>query len=204
MPKLPRALASRLAYYGMANQGGVLAPRGWHCIGFYGTGGNGLIVLPQRFSLDQFLSGDLKTTGPLVSWGYILGQTSGRLRVLDEGARFFGADPALRQKREEAAELYNFMDADDPLIIVDPNPPPPYPEDSLMRHGDSVVTYRVAPMTDGIGMGGLTQPGPDPLHGAVALLRGDLDLEDIQVRLPPALADLVPVLLDQVVAYSRR
>jgi hypothetical protein len=194
LPRFSKAIAQKLAYYGMANSGGVLAPRGWHCIGFYGSSGAGLIVLPQRFDFDQIFAGDLKTTGPLVRWGYTLGGTSGRFQVAEEAPKFFPGDADLLKLRQFIVDTFGDPDDPDDPFLARPEPEP-YPEGSLTRQRDSIVTYRVAPMAEGIGTGGLIQPGPDPVLGAVQLHRPDLDLQHVQVRLPPGLANLAPVIL---------
>jgi hypothetical protein len=41
------AEAGKLAYYKAAKGIGVLAPRGWHCFGTYGSGGDTLFVAPD-------------------------------------------------------------------------------------------------------------------------------------------------------------
>ena len=54
-----RAAAPQLAYYVTANGPGVLAPRGWHCAGIYGSDGASLVVTPEpEFSLQIFRTAD--------------------------------------------------------------------------------------------------------------------------------------------------
>lgn len=56
-PALPISAGSaqRMAYY-VAFELGVLTPRGWHCSGSAGSGGEGLLISPQPFdeSADGF------------------------------------------------------------------------------------------------------------------------------------------------------
>lgn len=47
--------AERLAYYSTGDMG-VLAPRGWHCFGLYGSSGSGLHVGPTPFRGRQLFS----------------------------------------------------------------------------------------------------------------------------------------------------
>src|SRR6185437_1740796 len=44
---IPAGAAQRLAYYKAENGFGVLAPKGWHCFGTYGSGGANLFVSPN-------------------------------------------------------------------------------------------------------------------------------------------------------------
>ena len=44
---LPARAARALAYYKAAVGTGILAPRGWYCLGFFGSGGEGLILSPE-------------------------------------------------------------------------------------------------------------------------------------------------------------
>src|SRR5579864_2187946 len=40
-------IARRLAYYKADHGSGILAPRGWHCFGTYGSNGSNLYVTPE-------------------------------------------------------------------------------------------------------------------------------------------------------------
>ena len=47
--------AQALAYYGSALDLGVLAPRGWYCVGIYGSGGDFLYVSSEPNRYPQYL-----------------------------------------------------------------------------------------------------------------------------------------------------
>jgi len=81
----------RLAYY-KAEEGvaGVLAPRGWHCFGTYGSNGGTLYVSPDPISADDLLSTSWKGfAGSVIQISYEVGDRSGRFAVAKTIARVF-------------------------------------------------------------------------------------------------------------------
>src|SRR5438477_11337899 len=66
-PRTSSDVAPKLAYYKAKDSIGVLAPRGWHCFGLYGSNGTILIVAPEAHSSRDFFGKHLfSTTGPAV------------------------------------------------------------------------------------------------------------------------------------------
>jgi hypothetical protein len=49
-------MAGRLAYYKAEKGSGVLAPRGWYCLGTYGSNGEALYVSPNPIRAADVLS----------------------------------------------------------------------------------------------------------------------------------------------------
>lgn len=87
---ISRQDAQRLAYYS-AFRRGVLAPRGWHCFGVYGSGGSALFVVPQIVDTEHILSIDRDLSGPVIALSDDYGGTSGRDQVARVIARVFPA-----------------------------------------------------------------------------------------------------------------
>ena len=81
--------ADRLAYYSSGSNFGVLAPRGWHCYGSYGSSGTSLYVSPQAIDREHFLADNSKFSGPIVQLQEWDGGTSGRFEVAKVVARMF-------------------------------------------------------------------------------------------------------------------
>src|SRR5689334_11732862 len=74
--------AHDLAYYQAADGIGVLAPRGWHCFGTYGSAGMTLYVGPATIDAEHFLSkGGTLFAGPVIQLAVRSGETSGRFAV---------------------------------------------------------------------------------------------------------------------------
>jgi hypothetical protein len=68
--------ARRLAYYEAEDGIGVLAPRGWHCFGAYGSNGATLYIAPDPISSSDLLSQDQKGfAGPAIQVSYMSGDT---------------------------------------------------------------------------------------------------------------------------------
>ena len=71
--------ARRLAFYKAGVVDGVLAPRGWYCLGIYGSGGAALLVSPEPIDTAKLFSTDWRgLASPVVSISYSYGDTSGR------------------------------------------------------------------------------------------------------------------------------
>jgi hypothetical protein len=56
VPMSPEA-AGKLAFYKGVIEG-VLAPRGWYCLGIYGSGGDALVVSPEPIDTAKLFSTD--------------------------------------------------------------------------------------------------------------------------------------------------
>lgn len=82
--------AERLAYYKAEYGVGVLAPRGWHCFGTYGSNGATLYVSPDPINAADLLSTSWKGfAGPAIQISVAEGGTSGRFEVAKTIARVF-------------------------------------------------------------------------------------------------------------------
>jgi len=87
---LDAVAAQRLAYYQSKSSEGVLAPRGWHCFGAYGSSGTSLAVTPDPIKFADLSAVD----GPLIEVREQSGETSGRLAVAQVIARVFPTQKA--------------------------------------------------------------------------------------------------------------
>jgi len=182
------AAAQRLAYY-RAEQGfGVLAPRGWYCFGVYGSDGIVLYVSPQEISTDNLFSSTWSGfTGPVIEVAWESGDTSGRFGVAHVIARVF---PAYRAFAERVI--------DEELEPADSFPFAPYPKDKLLYRNKRVVEYQTPANTDGLGTNSKLKKGANPISGVAILMGPTPDLLLLSVRLPPNLADLTSVIVQQV------
>jgi hypothetical protein len=83
---LDTAASRMLTYYKSDSSSGVLAPRGWHGFGGYGTSGSNLTVVPHPLNSFDDLGKDI--TGPGIQVHSISGEMSGRFEVARVIARF--------------------------------------------------------------------------------------------------------------------
>ena len=127
----PAAHAGRLALYG-AEGLRVLAPRGWHCIGTYGSGGASLLVTPRPYTAVTLPSFN-GLAGPAVELSLLNNENSGREQVAEVFSRLF---PFKRAFIRDAAG-----GRDTPRRY----PRGPYPEDSTIRRGRARVDYVTPP-----------------------------------------------------------
>ena len=168
---LPASVAGKLAHY-TADGMDVLAPRGWHCIEMYGSGGAFLLVTPEPHSADE-LQTFRPLPGPVVELSYLNGWTSGRFDVARVLARLFPSHRAfVRQVIREGMEpARNF-------------PFGPYLADRLTRHGRSEVEFTTPPGRAGMGtvMDRLSPSGM-PVSGMARLATQD-GVTLLDVRLP--------------------
>lgn len=182
-PTAPAAVAGRLAWYA-SNDLGVLAPRGWHCFGLYGSNGSGLYVTPEGHGEDLF---DLPAplTGPIVQAHYSLGSTSGRFEVARVTARLFPSQKAfVKSVQDEEALETGFVFG-------------PYPTDRTTLVNDREARFETPAGQDGMGIGGRMAPGKDPILG-YAGLTPDHDLLWVGARLPAGERDLATAIVEAV------
>jgi hypothetical protein len=85
--RLKSVEAKMLTYYEAEVAGGVLAPRGWHGFGSYGTSGSTLTVTPHALKTPDDVFAEEK--GPAIVAHYISGEMSGRFSVAQVIARIF-------------------------------------------------------------------------------------------------------------------
>ncbi len=168
---LPAPVAGRLALYRAAGME-VLAPRGWHCIEIYGSGGAVLLVTPGVHGATE-LQGVRPLAGPVVELSYLNGWTSGRFDVARVLARLFPSQRAfVRQVIQEGLEPARAF------------PSGPFPADRLTRHGRGEVGFTTPAGRTGMGtMLDRLEPGRMPVSGVAWLARQD-GVMLLDVRLP--------------------
>lgn len=186
-PLVPSNEARRLAYYAASSGRGVLAPRGWHCFGAYGSGGDLLVVTPET------LGSKLRTGGSAVELTYAFGDTSGRGTVADAIARYF---PRYRDFIRENFEFLKDRGF----------PSGPYAQDSFSRRTDTLVRYITPARTKGGGTESALAPSSQPIQGlAMLVINTDgPDLLQVNIRLPNSDHGLAEAILHEAELEGRR
>lgn len=192
-PILPVKVARQLAFYAAADGPGVLAPRGWHCFGVYGSNGSGLVVAPEKLSSSDLRGqNQFSTKGSAVELAFDYGGTSGRWAVAEAIARYFPRHRGFIQQ--------NFQGLD-----IGPLPSGPYPHDSVSQRSDTLVRYTTPPLTKGAGTTWVLAPSAQPIRG-LSMLVNDPDGPDVlrvNVRLPHARSALAAVILENAQRQTR-
>jgi hypothetical protein len=168
--KLPQELASRLAWFASNNTGGVLAPRGWHCLELYGSDGSVFMVKPSAFGRDPFST---QLVGPAIQVSISFGQTSGRFEAAKIAARLFPS----RKKFVESVMSEGVAQATDFVTG-------PFPYDRIRHVNRNYVEFETPPNTVGIGTLSRLIPSNDPIRGLV-WMDADNDATLLAVRLAP-------------------
>jgi hypothetical protein len=174
--------AQRLAFYEAKVIEGVLAPRGWYCLGTYGSGGASLLVSPEPIDRAKLLSRGLADSVVLIA--YSSGGSSGRFAVAEMIARVF---PAWRWFADQVYKGYDQT-----------APAGPYPKDRLNYKGKTIVEYETPAKTDGLGTGPLIEKNGSPINGVAILVGQTPDLVLLSVRLPVGLSKLTSEIVSQV------
>lgn len=181
-------LAAHLAYYRAENGPGVIAPRGWHCFGAYGSNGSSLFVSPQPITSELVFSDNWKGfDGPVVQLSVSLGDTSGRFEVAKIIARVFPvyksfASRVIAENLEHSSSF----------------PFGPYPKDHLSYKSNRVVEYETPPNAEGLGTNSRLQKNSNPITGVAILEGADTNLIHLSTRLPPDLASTPAAIIQQV------
>jgi len=184
---IPANVAAQLAYY-QANQGrGVLGPRGWFCFETYGSGGGSLILTPAPHNSSYFFSDHLQSlAGPAIEYNGMEGGTSGRFDVALVAARVF---PHFRwfvkkviAEDVEPASDFHFG---------------PFPADRLTYKSDHLVEFVTPSNSVGLGTQSWLAKGPGDITGFAWIGGEDTDVMLLSMRLPPALASLGPIIIQQ-------
>jgi hypothetical protein len=177
---------SGLAYYKSENGVGVLAPRGWHCFGTYGSGGDTLYVTPQPINAASvFPNASGLSDGPAIVAAYRFGGTSGRFTVAAVIARVFPAYESFARKVASEPDLTPFTSG-------------PYPNDELVYRSEAVVEYRTPAQSEGLGTSSWAMSkGSLPIEGAAIIVGDEPDLALLSVRLPSELNKLTATLIRQ-------
>jgi len=191
---IPAEAAQRLAYYKAKEGVGVLAPKGWHCFGVYGSSGAALYVSPDPINSADVLSSSWKGfAGPVVQISLEYGGTSGRFAVAKTIARAFPA-------RKEFVEGV-IAEGIEPASSF---PYGPYPVDSLKYRGENVVEFSTPARAEGLGTDSRLQKNDSPIRGAVLLVGEAPDLIRVCVRLPSKNIDLSQLIIQQAEREAAR
>ncbi len=180
-------LARQLAWYEASDGIGVLAPRGWHCFGVYGSNGSTLFVTPVPIDPNAPFSNNWKGfDGPAIQISVSVGGTSGRFAVARMIARVFPEHMAfvrgvIAERIEPATEF----------------PRGPYPTDKLTYHGSEVVEYETPPQTTGLGTNSRLQKNDSPIRGVAMLGGADTNLLQLSMRLPATMSALEDTIIQQ-------
>jgi hypothetical protein len=185
LPISPKA-AQALAYYGSALSLGVLAPRGWYCLGVYGSGGEFLFVSSQPIDPFQSFAPNFRGfQGSVIEISERHSDQNGdrdvKARII---ARAFPAYKAL------VAELVDGFDI--------PTPFGPYPSDKLIYRSREVVEYTTPAQREGLGTQSSLKKNNRPIRGVAILSGKPPDLILLSVRLPQATSGLAAVIIRQV------
>ncbi len=173
--RIDASTAQRLAYY-KAFGFGVLAPRGWHCFGTYGSSGSDLVITPAPFNQVQ---------GPMVEVDNTFGQGSGSIKLAQV---IVAAFPARRASLQEV--IKEGIDAGIEFG--------PYPNDKLIVKADRIVEFQTPPRSNGLETTDGLQANDDPIDGIAILQGSNPDLLMLTVRLPRELRDLAPIIIHQL------
>jgi hypothetical protein len=182
--------AQQLAFYKAERGRGVLAPRGWHCFGAYGSGGDQLYISPTPIDTTKFLGG-LTYQGPVIALVHTLASTSGMFSVAELVARVF---PAYSQLPKSLMEQYPTMT---PFTFG------PYPKDTLTYKSKSIVEFHTPAQVDGLGTSAWVTKNVLAIDGVAIIIEPEFDSLLLSVRLPPGLAGLKSAIVSQVERDSR-
>jgi len=172
--------ARALAYYQTTYGLGILAPRGWYCEGYWGSGGGGLLVSSKPIQQNTPID------GPAISIYRISNENSGRYDIAEIIAR------ALPAYRAHAKAVWADLDS--------PFPSGPYPADVLVHRRKTVVDYKTPPHTEGLGTRFSSFKNNDRSIAGAAILLGEppADLLLLAVRMPSNLDRLAPLIIHEV------
>jgi hypothetical protein len=176
--------AEQLAYYSTGELG-VLAPRGWHCFGLYGSSGSGLHVGPTPFGGRQLFADDWTGFhGPAVEVQWRCGGTSGRMTVAEFIAMVFPT------KLDFTLEIMRGFDMKPSDFHFGR-----YPDDQLIYRTPTALRYTTPAWKEGLGTKSWLKANDRPIQGA-ALLTGEFpDLLHLAARLPDHQSALAAAIL---------
>ena len=182
------AIAGRLAFFRAEHSIGVLGPRGWSCIGLYGSNGAILFVTPQKLEAANLLATDIdnRLTGPAIQASESIGDTSGRFQVARIIARVF---PAHRDFAERVIAEGLFPATDFPFGA--------YPADRLTYRSDRVVEFETPAQAEGLGTESRFRRNAQPIRGLAVLYCPTPNLALLQMRLQAGGPDLAAAIAAQ-------
>jgi hypothetical protein len=170
---VPDGTPATLAYY-KSDDLGVLGPRGWSCVGLYGSNGSILFVTPKPIDLKRYFSGKWPgIDGEGIELSVSLGGTSGRFAVARIAARAFPEARAfvlgVMSEKLTPASDYVFG---------------PYKTDLMTRPRKGVAEFTTPPHAQGLGTHSFFLANAQPIRGAAILDQdGDTNLTFLAVRL---------------------
>ncbi len=194
---LPPAIADQLAWYeytGDAGRFGTLGPRGWNCFATIGSNGWTLYIAPDVLDSAKLLEHRnwKGFRGAAIQISDSDGGTSGRFEVAKMVARVFPAHRAYA--RSIIAEGFG---------PASEYPFGPFPSDRLTYSGKDLVEFTTPAHRNGLGTLSWLLPSDQPVHGFARLTIGpnvDTGLLHLRFRLPPSLASLSAILIQQAEA----
>ncbi len=190
---IPAPVADRLAYYEAEDGVGVLAPRGWHCFGTYGSNGETLYVSAEPINgADLFSAGWKGFAGPVIQISSLVGDTYGRFAVARTIARVFPSHKAFVQRviAEGIEPASSF-------------PYGPYARDTLNYRSKEVVEFQTPAFTEGLGTASRLQMNGSPIKGVAILFGEEPNLLQLWVRLSPDTQDLTQFIIQQTEREAR-
>jgi hypothetical protein len=191
---VPDDAAQHLAYYKAKEGVGVLAPKGWHCFGTYGSSGTTLYVSPDPINSAGVLPSSWKGfAGLAVQVSLEYGGTSGRFAVAKTIARVF-------PDRKEFVERV-IAEGIEPSSSF---PYGPYPVDALKYRGANSVEFSTPAQSEGLGTDSMLRKNDSSISGAALLLGEEPDLLRVWVRLPSENSDLSQLIIRQVEREAAR
>jgi len=188
-PIVPSRAAAKLAYYVSEGMAGILAPRGWHCIQLYGSSGAFMLVTPERHRAKEFFSDKIiPIHGPAIQRSVSYGGTSGRFQVAEQIARYFPS-------RMKFAR--HVIDLDGDVLKDVPPRTKRYKSDWVTRRSVDRVDFITPAGKEGEGTNSRLLPSSFPIEGFRKIIgpTSEPDLVGVEVRLPPNLRFLTPLIL---------
>jgi hypothetical protein len=181
--RMPPQIAQRLAYYKESFRGtGILAPRGWHCTGFIGSGGSNMLITPEPFTLADLVTEGI--TGSFIELESVSGETGSGLHDMAEIlARVFPMQKAfVRDVSQEKEVTFQYG---------------PFPNDQIITQTDQVVRYRTPAYEKGLGTLTREKATGDPIDGVAVFHPAKLNpgLRMLRVRLPRQMQNLTPAII---------
>ena len=168
----------------------MLAPRGWYCLGIYGSGGDFLYVSSEPIDTHNIFAPKWRGfDGPAIEISERHSDQNGdmleKVRII---ARVFPAYKSF---------VIQMMEGDDDFPPSE-YPFGPYPSDKLTYRSSRVVEYRTPALADGLGTQSSLKKNGSPIDGVAILSGQPPDLILLSARLPKNIAELAPVIVRQV------
>lgn len=171
--------AVKLAYYRDTGKFGVLAPRGWYCLGVLGSGTEEMFVSPEPIDPARISSGP----------GIEMKLSFGPVGRLDAAAMIARAFPSYWWFADEVVAGDEHLAAS--FIFG------PYPKDKVIRHGETVVEFETPPRTEGLGAMSMLKANETPIEGVAMVLNKVPEVLTLCVRFSRDQVDLARVAVRQ-------